>query len=1278
MKTNTTLAWLGALALLAAGAATAAVTNIAQLPLLDIRGSGAIKPNLMLMYDNSGSMQWNFTPDYIDDSSSCRLYTYMVDDPRLPTGRRNRAHTTGCRAGRAPFNSADFNRQYYNPALRYLPPVRADGTSYRSQDRGATSAWTAVTTDGFGVNKTDMTPLRYDRNDRLIKTETSNLVADFPDLKFCNGNDVCRQNTTTYTYPNDDFYDAQDVRGGPYYYTIRTAEYCTDEKMTNCVTTAVDAAAPSGYPVAAKVRWCSDANLATANCRAKYDATYQYPRFGSQAGDAVFARTNIVPGRSSYPKAAARTDCSGASCSYDEEMTNFANWYAYYKTRNQMMKSAVGLAFKPLTARYRVGLATLSEAAEGRAMTQLPADFETTARANWYASLYAMDGDGSTPTRKAMQSIGEMYANTGNYVFTGSQRVVQYPCQQNYMILTTDGYWNGGNVPGVASNDEVENAARFCTRRGGCVDTRHQGTSSLADIALYWYNGGSAASTVSLRPDLEPDMTKEGQVPAGPGENAHLHVNTYTLGLGVDGMMTYEKDYDKSPKAGGDYANVINGVSRGCPWNDNNEYVWPDPQTGGTDSTVQARVDDLWHAAVNGHGKYFAASAPDDVVAGLASALNAMEIRSGAAAAAATSTPNISQEDNDLYADTFTTVQWWGELANKKINIVDGRVDPVPVWTTTDSLGLRVGANSDERTIYMAGAGGLGTLRPFRYSDGWESLLKGWFNNVCDSQLSQCISLRDDEKLVVNSGANIVDWLRGQQGNADGHLLRAYTKTQAPPYRTAGVPIVLGDIVSSKPAYVRDPRKAYTFDDYAAFRVAQAGRAATIYVGANDGMLHAFDAADNGAERWAYVPRITMKKLARQASLSYPTNHQFTADGSPEVSDVQIGGQWRTVLVAGLNGGGRGYYALDVTDPAAPVGLWELCADSAVCTRNDPDIGLTFGNPQFGKWNNRWVVFLTSGYNNVPGTDGVNTGDGRGYLYIVDVATGEVLNKTTTDSGSVATPSGFARITAISPNPFFDPVMTYVYGGDNDGKMWRFDLTTSGLVRKSLMGNAGSNQPVTTRPEVTTCKATVTDASGRASTQAKTVVVYGTGRMLHLDDIRMTATQSVYVLGDSPDEATPWRQTPAMAKQTLRLVSAPGGPQQMTISGDDVDFSRQAGWYADFDLNTGERVTIDPKVVGGTLGVVTNIPKNSDDCNVGGKANFYQLDVCTGHYLEHDGIAGQTLLNNAAAVGFIVVRLPSGALKIVTTSAKGEHETARFKEASATEAHKVGWRRVHE
>jgi type IV pilus assembly protein PilY1 len=169
----------------------------------------------------------------------------------------------------------------------------------------------------------------------------------------------------------------------------------------------------------------------------------------------------------------------------------------------------------------------------------------------------------------------------------------------------------------------------------------------------------------------------------------------------------------------------------------------------------------------------------------------------------------------------------------------------------------------------------------------------------------------------VNNGQNIVDFLRGVNTNS-GTLLRARTH-------------LLGDVVDSMPVYVRAP--TFNFADavprtYADFKNRNSTRQGVVYIGANDGMLHAFN-ADTGVEMWAYVPRMLIKKLYLLADASYARSHTFFVDGTPSVMDVFYGGDWHTVLVGGLNAGGAGFYALDITDPNNPLALWELCPMSA-------------------------------------------------------------------------------------------------------------------------------------------------------------------------------------------------------------------------------------------------------------------------------------------------------------------------------------------------------------
>ncbi|MEW7847744.1 PilC/PilY family type IV pilus protein [Massilia aurea] len=1542
---------------LGATPASAGPTALASMPLMSLTGSGTVKPNLMLLYDDSGSMAYTYTPDYVNDNTTCRASS------TLALGLRE------CTVGDVPFHTPQFNRQYYNPEMRYKPPVKADQTSYPEQNRSTTNGWTNVTTDGFGLEFKDL---------RSANAQQTNLVTGFPDLEWCDDAGECRRNVIGYTYPNRVFNSPNAVTGNAYYYKLNVNEYCTNNKLTSCVSTAVNAVAPSTtYGKPAPVRWCD--STALNNCQAKFVGNFKYPRFGdperpvnwystitindsksnntlridrvtsaSTAGlqeitngaltvsggtntpdertavavalvksinakmglarpfyacvktasgtapacanygitlptnemlavfpiscprtdnkngctvvkegsrtaeelivetgtrvtallqfsgtaggntrsvltnlrfagqtwfsrglelgrsassaqvvtqlvtqigtggtvkayaggnaitpqcaaaqnttlclvgpmsadgtvatigsinnrnslaftavaavtdnlptsvsgvdTGVFTRTDIVSSRATYPRAEGRTDCQGTLCTYDEEMTNFANWYAYYKSRNQMMKTAVGHAFQPLDKDYKVGLVGLQRAANqtdymGRDEILYPKSFAGGDRVAWYKALYEMNSAGGTPVRLALNEMGNMFANKGIFKQAAGAEVIEFACQQNFTFVTTDGYWNGGSVSDVANNDNKDDPARFCTQDTGCVDTSTQGKPSLADVALYWYNGGS--NTVNRDPkknSLRPELEGADGVVAGT-RNKRLHMRTYGLGLGVDGVMTYEPKYDTDREPGGDLDNIIDGVRTGCPWTSDGVYRWPDPVVDkvALSDTYQSRVDDLWHAAINGGGKYFAASDPQQVVTGLNEALNDIRQATGAAASAATSTPNITQEDADIFSSTFTTVKWTGNLTKRVLNPVTGEVKPEVIWSSTWTVGKQVAAASDTRSIWYRDPTS-GTRKELAFAGMGAD--QAWFKDKC-SLMTQCANLNSANQAIVNNGATIVGWLRGHQQYANNVILRAYTppgETEVEPDQPAQ-PVVLGDIASSKPAYLRGARKSYVAAGYDAYKTAQAGRKPTVFIAANDGMLHAFDAI-KGTEMWAYMPRITMKKLYRQASVGYATEHQFTVDGSPELADVQINGAWRTILVAGLNSGGRGYYAIDVTDPDAPTPLWEICADASVCSGalHQPEMGFTFGNPQFGTIKDgtdaegnakvRWVTFLTSGYNNIPSADDVAGGSGKGILFVVDVATGQqVLNLgdsdithastglLTTGSGGigsgtgVADPSGLAKITAITANPNTDPLVTYLYGGDNFGQMWRFDFTGAKVARVR-MGSAGVGQPITSRPDVAMCQVDTT-AEGADASPTRRVVAFGTGRMLDYTDIKDVSEQSVYVLADSgvPVSDGKWRSADTFSERQFTETvpynaATPTVPRsnRFKIGGAGVDLGEKAGWFVDFDKNAGERVNLDPKIVSGTLSVVTNLPQSATACNVGGSSYAYHLDVCTGKAVAGD-IAGSLLSGDAAAVGFIIVRLPSGALKMVTTTAKGDTITTEVTSATSQDARRTGWRRVRD
>jgi type IV pilus assembly protein PilY1 len=433
---------------------------------------------------------------------------------------------------------------------------------------------------------------------------------------------------------------------------------------------------------------------------------------------------------------------------------------------------------------------------------------------------------------------------------------------------------------------------------------------------------------------------------------------------------------------------------------------------------------------------------------------------------------------------------------------------------------------------------------------------------------------------------------------------------------------VLGDIVTAQPQYVGAPDKAYVDTGYSAFKTAHANRQDMVYVAANDGMLHAFNAT-NGNEEWAYIPSLVLPRMYTLADKSYADKHQYFVEGTPAIGDVYVGGVWKTILVGGLNGGGTGYYALDITDPLNPVYLWEF---------TDNNMGYTFGNPQITKLDTgAWVVLVTSGYNNCPRLATTaqqncvksGVGDGLGRLYVLNAGDGSQLTTAiSTAVGSVTAPSGLSKIIAQVDANY---VTTRVYGGDLLGNLWRFTLGSAGYGKQLLatfLDSSGNAQPITARPQVTTYL-------------AKPIVYVGTGRYLGTTDVNSSFQQSFYAVRDSlgaSSQGNPRSSSTFISLTAISDICPPGTSVDIcdpgTVirkvmpngTGSSASLSSGAfdGWYLDFPAGTGEQSFTDPKLSGGTLGFSTNVPTSSTS-EVCGMSNAsepvaleYQLDYLTG------------------------------------------------------------------
>ena len=740
------------------------------------------------------------------------------------------------------------------------------------------------------------------------------------------------------------------------------------------------------------------AALPTPRCQLKYVnvtglQTYMFPRFS------WFTRDTVVSTVATYGNRPSRSDCVGApNCTYAEEMQNYSRWFTYYSNRMRMMKTSAGRAFlsfisnptgtPPRPDRIRVGFITINpttpNTTSGNAGANVLAskylkidNFDTTHAVNWYNKFYSIVPNPSTPLREALSRAGWIFAGKLNTGLTSgiptADDPIQASCQKNYSIFTTDGFWNQGagtrprrQLHAIRNHDNVDNQViapytdKMVSRASGTYDgnilngttagTSPGGRGTLADVALYYYKTDLRGGTDSLGnptgPATSPSTTPAGgnvstnNVLPGPKDFVeHQHMVTFTLGL-ADGLMRYQPDYESALT--GDFANIKNGAT-GCFWA-SGICNWPAPQADG-----QSALDDLWHAAVNGRGNFYSALNPNALATGLADALNKLDISFASAAAAATSSPNVASGAEFAFSTRYQTANWSGEVYAQKIDPLTGTVALAKQWEAHVLLLSKVGPNADTRSLWMFDSAAASKLKPFSFPS-MTPAEQAFFSNKCFplSTMTQCTTLTPFQLIDANDGDKVVRFLRGQTG-LETTVFRDRAEIDD---NNNVIQTVLGDIINAQPLFVPGrPFFEYSDAGYTTFKdVDLKNRKGTLYIAANDGYLHAFD-GNTGVENWAYMPKFVMPAVYQIADSGYAGKHRFFLDGTPEFQDVfdVYSSTWKTVLVGGSNGGGRGYYAVDITDPASPKGLWEFCSDPALCAISDPDLGLTYGNPVIGK-----------------------------------------------------------------------------------------------------------------------------------------------------------------------------------------------------------------------------------------------------------------------------------------------------------------------------------------
>lgn len=476
----------------------------------------------------------------------------------------------------------------------------------------------------------------------------------------------------------------------------------------------------------------------------------------------------------------------------------------------------------------------------------------------------------------------------------------------------------------------------------------------------------------------------------------------------------------------------------------------------------------------------------------------------------------------------------------------------------------------------------------------------------------------------------LVNYLRGDQ-SLEGEVKGVR------PFRTRSS--ILGDIINST------PQIASAKDDYGwgeapglsetlrtSYRnyltnntpSGKKNRPAYVYVGANDGMLHAFDAstrsctvsnkpnicstATSGEEVFAYVPNMVLGRTGQLAHPEYgsePTGHRYYVDGGIAISDVPSASGWTTVLAGSAGVGGRGVFALNIEDPDSFVAgdvLWEVNGSTA--TYGD-DVGHVMGAPTIVPLDNgTWVALFGNGY---------NSPNGQASLFIVDINTGAVLKQLEASDG-INTSNGLGNIAAIDSND--DGLVDTVYGGDLHGNLWKFDLSGNSASDWEIefSGNPlfvatdadGARQPITSGLEV---------SAGPGSGLS---VFFGTGTYFKEGDHSSTAgqqVQSLYSIWDNGERITGDRED-ALQEQLITSQDATSPSVRRTTT-NTVNYLTQRGWYLDLRVGTqasgavGERFIGTPRLQNGKVFFTTYVPQG-DSCTPGGKNWLYSLDAVTG------------------------------------------------------------------
>ncbi len=1082
-----------------------------------------VKPAFLMALDDSGSMAWETlfptqdgqgfwfrgnvnTSSFFNTNGSFRTagdnnFLQIWPFPGRSTARNNIPATSYFGFARAP----EFNPSYFDPRIAYFP-WRNNGGAGSFADANPSNASTDIRNGGA---------LRFDLTQEI---ENAN-------------------NGFTFTYRR-----YMRIPAGQRFNLIGT---CGTWRRVSNNTTFTE-----------RDTWTevndSDLYLDTnATCQVGlryFPATFWLtapldPAFGYTAAPQVMVNPIGGPPNTTLYRYEIRPGNFASGANYQAMIQNFANFFQYYRDRNQQIIAGLTLALQNVEF-MRIGTFRINNR-----NTVNMRDMQTAAdRVSLYNDIIALPASGSTPNRQAVDHMVETFSASNR----GSNNPVQLVCQVNAGMLFTDGFSNGGTV----------NRGNIDGGMGAPFADGH--SSTLADIATRGYLN-------HLRPDMEPGRVRVPSACSAADPDPRLdcqrdlHMNFYGVTLGATGNIFGRPPFDDT----GNWNGIWNQVLATPP-------AWP-----AQDNNTPNAVDDIFHAAINTRGKMINATTPQSITQAMLDVLNAVldsaQDSGTLAITGARVTEGVSFVTQPGFRVGNNGRDWVGTLNAFSLS-PDGTLGG-QIWNAESQLPTPTA----RRIFAMATPGSFALRQPVNFEAGnLGANATAQFNAL--GVTSADIAL----DFPAATPTLIVDYLRG---------VTTFERRNGGQFRDRSG--LLGDIVNSPPE-IFSPRDDFGYRflpgaagaSYQSFLNAKSSKTPMVYVGANAGMMHAFN-GKTGAEEFAFIPHGVLNKTGRLASFRY--DHTFYVDGQLTVADAFIGAAWKTLLVGGSGAGGRGVFAIDVTDPtsATPTdALWEVNGST------DNDVGHVMGKPMILPIaGNRWMALFGNGY---------NSSNEKAVLFMVDLASGAVT-KIVADDGSNEN-NGLGNIVVLDTDS--DGFGDTAYGGDLRGNLWKFNLVNNtvaygGLPVFTAVDGNGDRQPITGGLDVS------------AGPGLGNMVFFGTGRFFVQNDNVAGANpqvQTFYGIWDNGSTPITGGRA-ALLRQEITSSTTNGSISTRTTTQNIANFASQRGWYLDLQVNgeaaTSERFIGNPRLQSGKIFFTTFQPVG-DPCSLGGRNWLYGLDVLTG------------------------------------------------------------------